>query len=285
MELLQLKYFCDAAETQNFSKTAKEFGVPPSNISQCIKRLETELGTKLFGRCSNSIVLNEKGQYFYTEIADALNIIERAKKEIGAEAGRDEIKICIMAARRIVMLAVEQFMKSFPQVSIVISHKYSKNEEYDLVINDDLFEAEGLERKVIISEEIALALQNVHRLNKREHITVDELKTENFISMNSENSLCRVTKKFCDEQGFAPNNVIQIDDPFYMRKCVELGLGVAFVPTLSWKGMFDSSVTLKKIIGFSRNICAYRRNKYVSRVAETFLDVLIDTFEKEQNVK
>ncbi|MBR2431832.1 MAG: LysR family transcriptional regulator, partial [Clostridia bacterium] len=42
MELLQLKYFCDAAETQNFSKTAKKYLVPTSNISQSIKRLEKE---------------------------------------------------------------------------------------------------------------------------------------------------------------------------------------------------------------------------------------------------
>lgn len=284
MEILQLKYFCDAAETQNFSKTAKKFGVPPSNISQCIKRLETELGTKLFERRSNSIVLNEKGQHFYSEIARAMNIIERAKAETVAEPEREEIRICIMAARWIVMLAVEQFMKSFPQVSIVISHKYSENEDYDLIINDDLFESNGLERRVIISEEIALALQNNHILGSREHIVIEELKNENFISMNSENSLCRVTKKFCDEHGFVPNNVIQIDDPFYMRKCVELGLGVAFVPMLSWRGMFSEAVTLKKIVGFSRNLCAYRRvNTYMSRTVEAFLEALIDTFEQELN--
>ena len=42
MELLQLTYFCDAAVTQNFSKTAQKYNVPPSNISQSIKRLEIE---------------------------------------------------------------------------------------------------------------------------------------------------------------------------------------------------------------------------------------------------
>ena len=34
MELLQLTYFCDAAESQNFSHTAQKFRVPPSNVSQ-----------------------------------------------------------------------------------------------------------------------------------------------------------------------------------------------------------------------------------------------------------
>ena len=53
MELLQLRYFCDAAQTQNFSKTAKKYLVPTSNISQSIKRLEKELGCELFEHRGN----------------------------------------------------------------------------------------------------------------------------------------------------------------------------------------------------------------------------------------
>ena len=40
MELLQLKYFCDAAECENFSRTAEKYRVPTSNISQTVKRLD-----------------------------------------------------------------------------------------------------------------------------------------------------------------------------------------------------------------------------------------------------
>ena len=56
MELLQLTYFCDAAATQNFSQTAKRFNVPPSNISQSIKRLEEELGVPLFTRSATLVL-------------------------------------------------------------------------------------------------------------------------------------------------------------------------------------------------------------------------------------
>ena len=59
MEMLQLKYFKDAAETQNFSKTAQKFTVPTSAVSQSIRRLEKEMGTPLFARTSNRITLNE----------------------------------------------------------------------------------------------------------------------------------------------------------------------------------------------------------------------------------
>lgn len=45
MELLQLVYFCSAAETENFAEAAKKCGVPAASISHSVKRLETELGT------------------------------------------------------------------------------------------------------------------------------------------------------------------------------------------------------------------------------------------------
>lgn len=48
MELLQLKYFKDAAELENFSKAAKKNMVPQPSISYAIKNLEDELGVPLF---------------------------------------------------------------------------------------------------------------------------------------------------------------------------------------------------------------------------------------------
>ena len=47
MELLQLKYFKDAAELENFSKAAKKNMVPQPSISYAIKKLEDELGVLL----------------------------------------------------------------------------------------------------------------------------------------------------------------------------------------------------------------------------------------------
>ena len=61
MELLQLRYFCHAAETESFTVTAKHFCVPPSDISQSIKRLEKEypgVTKRLFGAMQRGHVDN-----------------------------------------------------------------------------------------------------------------------------------------------------------------------------------------------------------------------------------
>ena len=50
MELLQLRYFKDAAELENFSMVAKKNMVPQPSISKTIGKLEDELGVLLFDR-------------------------------------------------------------------------------------------------------------------------------------------------------------------------------------------------------------------------------------------
>ncbi len=283
MEVLQLKYFCDAAVSQNFSKTAKKFGVPPSNISQCVKRLESELGTALFSRKSNSIALSNQGRTFYEKVSRALALIEEAKHEAEDKNHKGTMKICIVANRRIVMQVIERFRKQFPQVSFVISHKLDENEDYDFVITDDLFRGKNMEGRRIISEEISLAVKKDNPLSQKHKIEISDIKNENFISMSRESSLFEVTHRFCSSKGFEPNIVIQCDDPFYMRKCVELGLGVAFVPAISWNGMFSEEIVLKHIEGFRRNTCVYRnKNSFLSQTAEEFFDILISECENEK---
>lgn len=79
MELLQLKYFKDAAELENFSKAAKKNMVPQPSISYAIKKLEDELGVPLFDTNGRKIFLNENGEYFYQKVSSILNTVDECK--------------------------------------------------------------------------------------------------------------------------------------------------------------------------------------------------------------
>jgi len=282
MEILQLRYFCDAAYTQNFSKTAKKFGVPPSNISQCIKRLEKELGTKLFSRSSNSLQLNEQGAAFYEKISQVLAMIDEAQAEVGNVEFHTEIKICITANRRIVMQTIEKYSMENPNARFVVNNKYDKSEDYDIIIADDLFDSKGMDKKLIVSEDISLAMRKDNSLAKNKSLVIEDIKKENFISLNPESSLFAVTAHFCRNHGFTTNIAIQCDDPSFVRKCVELGLGVAFAPVFSWKGMFSDDVVIKPVEGFVRNTYAYRkRSRYLTKNIKDFLELLVDECKNE----
>ena len=124
MELLQLRYFCDAAQTENFSQTARKYQVPTSNISQTIKRLESELGTELFHRRKNHIFLNEQGRVFYQGAKAALEQLEDTKLRLQdvQESVNGEIKILALVNRRIITKTIEIFRELYPEVSFLLRH-------------------------------------------------------------------------------------------------------------------------------------------------------------------
>ncbi|MEE1043375.1 MAG: LysR family transcriptional regulator, partial [Clostridia bacterium] len=250
MELLQLKYFCDAASTENFSRTAKKYNVPPSNISQSIKRLEKELGVNLFNRKSNSLVLNQQGKLFYNKMNHALNLIDEAKNEITDNEFNAQLRICIMTNRHIAMNVIEKFRTQYPEVVIMSDYSLQENyEEYDIILADDSFNPVGMKREPIIREEIALAVNTKNPLSKKGNITAEDLKNQDFIFMNKGSSMYDIAHKICNTLKIEPNVVIQSPDPAFIRKCVDLNLGITFVPTTSWEGQFSEDVTIKKLDG------------------------------------
>lgn len=283
MELLQLKYFCDAAQTENFSLTAKKFMVPPSNISQSVKRLEGELGVSLFDRNANKIRLNACGKKFFDKVSNALYLIDEAKDAIGDDGGRGKIKICVNANRRIVMQTVEKFNKLYPEVDINTEYGAdAENPKFDLAITGKLIDCPHLIGEKLATEDICLAVSSDSRLAKLEKINISELKKESFVSMGDKSHLHELTKRICANYDFEPRVVIQGDDPFYVRKCVEMGLGISFVPMLSWKGQFTNNVVIKSIGDYTRDTYVWKNTKkYTSKCVSAFLEMLVAEFDSE----
>ncbi len=260
MELLQLKYFCHAAESENFSATAKAFSVPASNISQTVKRLENELGVTLFTRNTNRISLNVRGKEFYKEIKKALNLIETATKNANRET-QVIMKIGIFSNRRIVMKAIEKFQKRFSNISLVISHDRQKaKEDFDLIISDLLEDIPTLNAEKFFSEKVLLAT-NISDFQNLNNLTLDDIKNKPFVSMPEGTGLYDINQKICVLLGFTPRIALQSDDPFYIRKCIELGLGICFVPEFSWQGQFSEKIKLIKFGDYTRDVYLYRRSK------------------------
>ncbi len=275
MEILQIKYFCDAAQTQNFSKTAKKFFVPPSNISQSIKRLEKELNKTLFDRHSNKIVLNESGMFFYKNAKAALDLLENAKNSLIDSKKTETIKINIHITRRVVMEAIENFRKLYPEVYFITVHNADVySDEFDVIVTEK--ELNLPYHKTKAAEENFLLAYNKNSFSINDN-TLSELKDLPFITMGSGNSLHESTIKICNRLGFSPHFVLQSEDPFYIRKCIELGLGISFVPEISWHGQFSENIILKNIVDNKRNIYVYKKysmDEYINK----FNDMLIEKF-------
>lgn len=276
MELLQLKYFCDAARSENFSKTARKYGVPPSDISQSIKRLEKELDAPLFVRAANRIRLSDEGKAFFEKVSRGLALINEAAQDALDRKARPKLRILATINRRIIVETAEEYRRLYPAVDLSISYGKQENREYgDLIITDRDLKAEGFPVERLFSEKILLAVRKDNPLAGESVITSDVLSLQPFITMSRGESQQLLTESICTDMGFAPRIAIEGSDPFYIRRCVELGLGVTFCPEFSWKGQFSDEVVLKRVGDYRRDTWLCRSPLCKTSAAEDFKALLL----------
>ena len=84
MDIFHMRCFVRAAETLNFSQTAKEMYITQSAVTQQISSVERELGVKLFRKKGRSMELTEAGKLF----AAGLNTILTTYDAVCAQVTR-----------------------------------------------------------------------------------------------------------------------------------------------------------------------------------------------------
>lgn len=282
MELLQLLYFCDAAETQNFSETARKHNVPTTGISQSIRRLEKELGVLLFDRTSNGIKLNKRGKDFYVYIKSSLDMINDAKRKACEEEVQGTINLLVETNRVIVNEAIKTFNEKHKKVSFQIDYYRKTNlENYDLIITDNFAYNKLYERQSFIKEKIVLMLNKNHSHAGKEKISLADFANDDFISYTDGTGQRSLTTMLCGREKFAPNIIVKLDDPHGVAKLVEMGVGVAIVPEFAYKDIVSDSVVFKEFTHETRNtyIC-YHNKKYMAKPTKYFMETLFEIVKK-----
>jgi DNA-binding transcriptional LysR family regulator len=87
MELRQLSYFLAVAEERNFTRAAQRIPIAQPAISQQIRRLEAELGERLFLRDRRGIRLTAAGQALLPHARTMLADAAHAREAVAALSG------------------------------------------------------------------------------------------------------------------------------------------------------------------------------------------------------
>lgn len=275
MELLQLRYFKDAAELQNFSKVAEKNMVPQPSISKTIKKLENELGCNLFDRNGKKISLNSNGKYFYQHIYPALANIDEAVDHFLAPTNSN-ICLYVQAGSRYVSMLTADFLMGTKDifVSTITQLSQQNHNQYDFTfmqLADDMSE---FNYEKLIEEDIALVVSKDHKLCNCKEISIKNLKDYAFVGYYSTMNLRTLTDKYCKEVGgFIPNVIFETADNQSLRYMISKNKGIALV-TNSIHSTYPSDkftiIPLKEKI-YRTLIIAWNKNKILNKQSKDFL--------------
>jgi DNA-binding transcriptional LysR family regulator len=122
MKLRQLEYFVTLAEELHFRRAAERAHIAQPAFSEQIRRLECELGARLFDRTSHYVRLTQAGRLFLDEVRPALAQVEHATT-VAVLAGRGvlgnlTIGLGAAALNELTPVILREFADRRPEISV-----------------------------------------------------------------------------------------------------------------------------------------------------------------------
>ncbi len=291
MELLQLKYFQTVAYMEHISKAAKQLRIAQPSLSLTIKRLEDELGTKLFIRKGRNIQLSPSGHILLKHVNRIFIELENAEQEIQAQQhlASHTIRISISNPRFLSKLITE-YIHSNPDAQVHQGIK-ARNEiisslkrgDIDLGIASHSTEDEEIESQLLIDEDIVLVLPMNHRLAGQAELSLAEVAQEPFIMLADNNEYSEFIREVCERSGFVPNSIFEVDS-YLLTEIIGVNQGVALLP-ISVCRQFNLHYI--RIAGFSPSYSVslfWMKNKLLPDSALRMRDFIINYYKKHHTM-
>jgi DNA-binding transcriptional LysR family regulator len=122
VDLNSLLVFEKVAALASFSAAARALGLPRSNVSRIIARMEEELGTRLFQRTTREVALTSSGLALRERCTQIVSTVREALDHVGslATTPRGPLKISAGVGFGINVLAehLPEFLRRYPEVSV-----------------------------------------------------------------------------------------------------------------------------------------------------------------------
>lgn len=193
MELHQIRYFLEAAETMNFTRASEHCNVSQPALTRAIQKLEEELGGLLFRRERNKTHLTDLGkvmqQYLSKVYASTKEAELAAQQVLNLEKARLNLGIVSTIDPRYVVSFLSDFRMEYPGIGVSLIHldaedmneKLLSGEVDCALLGADVPLKERLDVMSLYKENLVLAFPKGHRFEKFDVIPLKELSGESFL--------------------------------------------------------------------------------------------------------
>jgi DNA-binding transcriptional LysR family regulator len=195
MDIEQLRSFLAVADELHFGRAAERLHVAQPPLSRTIKRLERELGTRLFDRNTRSVRLTSSGQALMDPAKEVLDALRRAETAVRSadhgEVGTVRIAFAGVSTHRLVARLARVVRSQRPGIQLELSSQNFAQPamkrllagETDLALGRwDVVPAE-ISAQVVMPDSLVLAVPDTHALAGARRLSIGQLASEGFISL------------------------------------------------------------------------------------------------------
>ena len=296
MYLEQLRHFHTVAETGSFTRASQKLLLTQPAVSNQIKKLEEDLGQKLFERQRRQVQLTRAGEILHTytrrifqQLREAEGILEDLKN---IETGVLSLGTVDVVSIYVLPKIFQGFHKKYPRVEISIEVDNSTNisrgvleGELDLGFVTLPVEDSNLISIQIYQDRMQVVAPPGHPLGDKKIISLGDLEQTTLIIYKKGSVTRKIIEEVFEKEGrtFMPD--MEIDRPEAMKMLVESGLGVSILPEMSVIKELEEGTLISLSTGkvcFERQLgLIYRKGQFFSPSTTAFLDILRDAIQPD----
>ncbi len=237
IEIYQLKYFLAVVETGSFTKAAARVYVTQPTLSAGIKKLEINLGSRLFDRSSKRVFLTENGTRFVERAKAVLHQLNLAEAAMKTEGSPKLLRLGILMT--IPSRTIQQILQPFQRQEAGLVTELFEGSEQEIQNRMDegridlaltiLRPGGGNKAVSLYHEPYSLAIASHHPLATRKIITPTELANEPTIVRSRCEALSE-TSRFFTDHNVRPRLVYRTAQDERALNMVAAGVGFTTMP-------------------------------------------------------
>ena len=121
MDLRQLEYFREIADTGSINEAARRLNMSQPPLSYQLRLLEEELGVRLFERSSQGVTLTEAGTLLYSRAGELLSYADSTKQEVERFGRRRILRLGLTSSTVAPMIPfIAEYARRNPEASFEV---------------------------------------------------------------------------------------------------------------------------------------------------------------------
>jgi LysR family hydrogen peroxide-inducible transcriptional activator len=286
MNLRDLKYAVLVAKEQNFARAAKQCFVSQPTLSMQIKKLEDELGVKIFERSKKQFLVTAVGKELIKKAENILREAEEIKKfaknSIDPYAGELRIGAFPTLAPYFFPKVVGKISKKFPRLKLLLVEEKSevllkklRDGEIDAaLLAYPVFESD-LESIKIFEEEFMLAVPTSHALAKKKKINPQDLDGQELMLLEDGHCMRNQALAVCEISGAFESNTFRATSLETLKQMIVSGSGITLIPEIAIKK--DDKISYIKISKAPKRAIGlfYRKSSSKKNLLQEMKDLLL----------
>jgi LysR family transcriptional regulator, regulator for bpeEF and oprC len=238
LDLRRLAIFVKVAERKSFVRAAADLGITQSGVSNAIKRIEEQTGTRLLARTTRRVSLTEDGAAFFERCRQALAEIEEAELVLTEAqlkpSGNLRVDMSVAFGRLKMVPLLGQFQARYPDIrlSLTFTDRYVDlvEEGVDVAVRLGALQDSSLIARRLTAAQFKLVATPGYFAKHGRLKTLDDVTKHNCLAFTSRDTRLTRDWRFMQGEGettLTPRGTMSFSDGGALCEAACAGYGLA----------------------------------------------------------